>query len=478
MKRLLLFGLALSLSSCDKKHVFLAWSDLGDGGGGAGDAGNGDGGTGQASDFSVCTGLECLVVHNCAGGAKTTLTGTVFAPNGTLPLYNATVFIPNGPLDEFTEGVACDRCDGVVSGNPIAIDQTGPDGKFTLLDVPSGTNIPLVIQLGRWRRVANIASVTACATEEVASVTTRLPKNSAMGHIPAMAIASGDADPFECLLLKIGLDKDEITAPTGSGRVHFYKATNKPGLDLSPSAPSAKELYKSLDDLKKYDVVLLPCEGGEFDKSKIKDVVLDPNPLPLFEQYVNAGGRVFATHYSYAWLTYANSPFNKIATPLDVDGQWPVGQKDDYNNTIAADLVTTFPKGADFASWLQFADAVSDPNKLNIDQGRHDVTGVDPMYAQPWATYDFTAKGSGPGAMHFTFNAPLDPPKDAMGNPEYCGRVVFSDFHVTAGALIDNPKTFPSACKSDPMTDQEKALAFMLFDLSSCVQDDSQEPIP
>ncbi len=64
-----------------------------------------------------------------------------------------------------------------------------------------------------------------------------------------------------------------------------------------------------------------------------------------------------------------------------------------------------------------------------------------------------------------------------MGVPAYCGRVVFSDFHVTAGAVQPMNKTFPGACKSDPMTDQEKALAFMLFDLSSCVQQDTTPPI-
>ncbi len=479
MKRLGTLGLAFFLAACGPDTATGSHNNSDGGGKGNKDGGGtvGDGGNGGGSDFATCSGLECLVDHSCAGGAKTTLTGTVFAPNGTLPLYNATVFIPNTDLDPFTDGVTCDRCDGTVSGSPVAIALTGPDGKFTLTDVPTGTNIPLVIQMGRWRRIANVPSVTGCTTAAIPEATTRLPKNSSEGHLPKMALVSGDADPFECLLLKVGIDKAEITKPSDGGRIHFYLGTDDYGLDLQSKAPSATELYKSLDSLLAYDVVLLPCEGGEYDKSRVNDKALSPNPRGLFEQYVNAGGRVFATHYSYAWLTYDQSPFNKVATPLD-NGLWPVGQPDDYDNTIAADLVTTFPKGKDFASWLQFAGATSPVNKLNIDQGRHDVTGVDPMYAQSWATYDFTPVGGGPGVMHFTFNAPLDPPKDAMGNPEYCGRVVFSDFHVTAGALVDNPTTFPSACNNGAMTDQEKALAFMLFDLSSCVQADSQPPIP
>ncbi len=481
MKRLAVWGFALVLvGGCGPSEVI--GSGKGDGGNNNGnqDGGNGGsdgGGGGGGTDLLGCSGLQCIVAHDCQGGAKTTLTGKVYAPNGTLPLYNATVFVPNGPLEEFTEGVICDRCDGTVTGNPVAIALTGPDGSFTLTDVPHGTNIPLVIQLGRWRRVTSIDAVTACATESIASAKTRLPQNQSEGHIPAMAIASGDADPFECLLLKIGLDEDEITRPTGTGRVHFYKGTDNPGLDLTPAAPRATELYASLASLKKYDVVLLPCEGGEYNKGRDDGDNLDPDPRPLLAQYVNDGGRVFATHYSYTWLTYNNSPFNKVATPLD-NGRWPVGQNDDYNNTIAALLVQTFPKGVDFAAWLGFAGATSAPGTLDIAEGRHDVTGVDPKYAQAWATFDFTPFDSGPGVMHFTFNTPLDAPLDTMGNPEYCGRVVFSDFHVTTNELVKDATIFPAACKGNPLTDQEKALAFMLFDLSACVQADSQEPIP
>ncbi len=420
-------------------------------------------------DARQCIGLGCQI-DVCPGGGHTTLTGTVWAPNGTLPLYNATVFVPTQKPEPFVPGVSCDRCSSPISGDPISTVVTGPDGKFTLVDVPSGANIPLVIQLGRWRRQVTIPAVTSCADNAITDVDlTRLPRNRSEGDIPQMAIATGAADPFECLLLKLGIDPGEITAPQAGGRVHFYTATDSPGLDLDPPAPTADHLYGSLENLTQYDVVLLPCEGGPHDKSVVNGVSLPTDPRLTLSQYVDLGGRVFTTHYSYDWLTYAGSEYNQLASPLDGSGQWPVQQNDEFSITIAGQILVTFQKGADFAAWLGYAGVTSPPDKLDIEQGRHDITGVNPQFVRPWVTYDFSLVNSGPGVMHFTFNTPLDPPLDNTGQPEYCGRVVFSDFHVTADAIDNGNLPFPDACNTDPMTDQEKALAFMLFDLSSCV---------
>jgi hypothetical protein len=417
-------------------------------------------------------GLACQVDTSCPDHGHTTLTGTVWAPNGTLPLYNATVFVPGGPLDPFTQGVSCERCTDAISGDPIVQNQTGADGSFTLVDVPSGHNIPLVVQLGRWRREVVIPEVPSCQTTMLTDPEqTRLPKNRSEGDIPYMAIATGGADPLECLLLKLGIDPGEITAPQDGGRIAFYTATDAPGTDLSPPAPRADQMYGSLQTLIQYDAVLLPCEGGPFDKDVVDGVPLTVDPRLSLSQYTNLGGRVFTTHYSYDWWTYNNSVYNQLATP-EIDSGWPVEQPEEYSYTIVAPIQLNFPKGIAFAQWLGYAGATSPPDMLDIQQGRHDITGVNPQFVRPWVTFDFDAVDSGPGVMHFTFNTPLDPPLDPTGQPEYCGRVVFSDFHVTAAAIGDASLPFPGACNVDPMTDQEKALAFMLFDLTSCIQDE------
>src|SRR5439155_272785 len=105
--------------------------------------GNGDGSTG-----GPCVNLECQKV-SCPNGGTTSVSGTVYDPSGTLPLYNVMVYVPNAPLDPMKHGPSC-TCD--VSGKPIASALTDTKGQFVLKDVPVGSDIPVVIQVGKWRR--------------------------------------------------------------------------------------------------------------------------------------------------------------------------------------------------------------------------------------------------------------------------------------------------------------------------------------
>src|SRR5689334_3962009 len=97
-----------------------------------------------------CAGLSCQVQKDaCSDTSPTTLTGTVYDPAGNLPLYNALVYVPNAALEPIQEGVLCDKCGGTPSGQPIATALSDINGKFTLSGVPSGSNVPLVVQVGK-----------------------------------------------------------------------------------------------------------------------------------------------------------------------------------------------------------------------------------------------------------------------------------------------------------------------------------------
>src|SRR5450432_4141657 len=55
-----------------------------------------------------CTGLECG-----DAACTTTISGTVVAPNGEDPVYNAIVYVPSAPLAPIAQGSTCERCNVV-----------------------------------------------------------------------------------------------------------------------------------------------------------------------------------------------------------------------------------------------------------------------------------------------------------------------------------------------------------------------------
>ena len=79
--------------------------------------------------------------------------------------------------------------------------------------------------------------------------------------------------------------------------------------------------------------------------------------------------------------------------------------------------------------------------------------------------------------MYFSFDTPVDAPAAADGGaPQYCGRAVFSDLHVDGDPMtLDFPPP-PVGCDPGDLSPQEKALEFMVFDLSSCVIPDTIAP--
>ena len=498
-----------------------------------------EGGDAAKSDAAPCTGIACNI-DSCGGDyTKTQVTGKVYDPAGKNPIYNVLVYVPNSTVTALTDGVSCAPC-SAGSGSPIVSALTDYAGTFTLKGVPTGTNIPIVVQSGKWRRQLTIPTVTKCVSNSTASLTgsdglplIRFPKNRSEGDIPRIAFVSGSADPFQCVISKMGMDvsaassevgvstvtgvattlitngtfeaatltgwtpagafaapstakfhggaqavqlgnplaastdnsvAQTFTAPalggqltfwylsvcksstasdwltatlvdnTTSGtttvvgktctntgtwvqastaltaghnytltlanhdslatnftysyfddvaitatgfnpaRIHYYQGTNSAGQDLSATlgggAPSANTLYDTAAHLDQYDAVILSCEGNEYNKgATINQNLVD---------YATLGGRIFATHYSYAYLQFAAAA-----------SQWPNVVKFWNHTSNPTDPMTTiinqtFPKGDNFAKWLNFTGASPTLGRLAIQEGRHDYDYVDPTRATPW----------------------------------------------------------------------------------------------
>jgi hypothetical protein len=412
-----------------------------------------------------CTGLECAV-QACQGTTPTTITGKVYDPAGKLPLYNVAVYVPNSEVMPLKEGATCDRCDASIL-NPVTSAITDETGTFVLKDAPVGTNVPLVIQVGKWRRQITIPTVNGCVDNPLTDPQlTRLPRNKAEGDLPHIAISTGGGDQMECLPLRMGVDPAEFTTGAGDGHIHLFAGdgeSNPPlaNFDADHNAgaaltPSSTGLWASSDTLQKYDIVILSCEADSNAARKTTAM------RQAMYDYASLGGRVFASHLHSVW--FADGP-----APVPTTGTWRRVMQNPPDPSIAT-INTTFPKGAALAQWLVNVQASTMLGQVSVSFPRNDLQAVNAMVATEWLTVP------DPGAVQYmSFNTPIGAADDKI-----CGREVFTDLHVASVDITSlpalNAKGFPASCELRDLSAQEKVVAFMLFDLSACVQSE-EDPI-
>src|SRR5688572_28175571 len=140
----------------------------------------------------------------------TSISGKVFAPNGTLPLYNVTVYVPMSPPGPLQEGLSCGQCSTNLPGGSYAQTRSDAEGKFKLEGIPPGTDVPIVITTGKWRRQLTVPYVAQCVDTPVMDGTFRLPKNRTEGDMPRIAMVTGGCDSLACIFSKMGIDASEF----------------------------------------------------------------------------------------------------------------------------------------------------------------------------------------------------------------------------------------------------------------------------
>ncbi len=473
-----------------------------------------------------CTGSLCNTVPtSCAAASPTRLTGTVRTPGvlsggsyiNQLPIPNALVYIPaqaNSDLPGIFEGVdannslSCGRCTDeklVADGESVlAAAVSDFKGQFTLEGrIPVDTAFRLVIKIGKWRRVVQVPAgiAQACASKALALDYTRLPASANDGlngtHLPKIAISTGQVDEMECVFRNIGVKDTEFTVPSQSGSIHMYRSNGARmgapsttvcsgqywdgsrnrncssssnigcknsyagcswGIDNVSVADTT--LFASQSTINGYDLVVFDCEGSEQRHGATEGARI--------ESYVNAGGRMFASHFSYVWIE-SNGTLNQSAT-------WGTsGSASSGTGFISLPSGPTARTGANavksvlFRDWLDWQGALTGTtaNVLNnpttpqfaITDPR-DRAGASVGAATDEWVY---RTSSGAKVQQLSFNTPYAASEQAI-----CGRVAYSGFHV-ASASDNSGLYFPDVCTGGELSAQEKILAFMLFDLSTCV---------
>jgi hypothetical protein len=209
--------------------------------------------------------------------------------------------------------------------------------------------------------------------------------------------------------------------------------------------------------------------------------------------YANKGGRVFASHYHYAWFTQPANGAGPFQQAPNVLATWTTGAQvviPQDNIAVNAVINTTlaggggFPEGTALQTWLGTVGALTN-GQLPVWYSRNNVASLNQPPSAEWAHLAPTVTQAPNATQYFSVDTPIGVPPAPDGGSSVCGRIVYSDLHVAGGPGVSIPGTIadypgssttagivgtvPEACAQRDLTPQEAALEFMLFDLSSCL---------
>ncbi|MBS2018747.1 MAG: hypothetical protein JST00_38120 [Deltaproteobacteria bacterium] len=218
-------------------------------------------------------------------GPVGSITGTVLAPNGEIPIAGALVYLTKTRPEPNPEGVYCDGCVRLSASTPYAV--ADASGKFELLPNATGTHF-LVVQKGGFRRIREISVNKGKATLSGPNVTLPGKTDRAKGdEVPKMTVVHGAYDDIEASLVKLGVDPSafEIVQSALIGQ-------------------AAKAFLTDRARVMGAHIVFLPC--GDFTQPPPNtDLSADADVQRNLQDFVRAGGRLYTTDWHYDFVARA-----------------------------------------------------------------------------------------------------------------------------------------------------------------------------
>ncbi len=387
----LFLGVALYAGCSSNAGGFSSSFDAGE----AGPIDTSDGGPGLFDDASTTAAVNV------------TLTGVVYAPNGTLPLAGTLVYITDAQPDPIPQQTYCDKCITIPAGTFVV---SKADGTFSLpVKATTGKHF-LVVQKGQFRRVRPF-NVEKEGELRFDKTFTSLPgkRDATLGDdVPKMVVLKGPSkfDKIEESLTKLGITEIEVQ--------------------------NSRDLVKNAAELQKYHVVFIPCDDRDNPQSATAETRQN------LQAFVKSGGKLYVTDWSYEWV---RQPFGGF---LGFDGDQSFGQTTVSEYDGAGTVVDPGLK-----DWLTAVGETSFTLQGSYTRINYANTlpGLDPdgkdtlITPKVWMNVDYNSK---PYASTVSFE-------------QQCGRVLFSTYHTEGG--------FGG---SGQFLAQEKALLYILLEVTAC----------
>ncbi len=429
--------------------VFLLGACANDDVWGSGDGGGAFDGYSGGSDYKVNPGVPR---PKCPASEQVTITGRVTAPNQTDPVPGAAVYIPSRVPEDFPLEVRCEVCKTPgTNTNRWWTTASSFNGSFTLNNVCPGSYW-LIMQNGRFRRAVKI-TVPKGGKKQIPAGQSRLPRKmkefSIHDTVPKIAVATGDYDKMECVLLKMGIDQTAY---------HLFEGAKM--LKNKNLKQTFADLVKNYNQLKTYNIVFINCTDNTFE-TQLKNSLVQQN----LQKYVKAGGRLYITDWSYDWLEqlpdlapYIDFEPGKSGSSPEAQNKAALG-KDGI--TVQADI-----KDPNLAKWLGLFGGAIQNGKSVIS---HFLSGWVIMHtvSKDVKTWVSGVIRSATGAIQGTR------PLTVTFNYKNCGKALYSSYHTEGrdDELKQYPlpaKPFPNYC-TGKISPQDRILEYLIFDIANCV---------
>lgn len=374
-------------------------------------------------------------------GPTGTIQGTVFAPNGVLPVAGALVYVDLAIPHEIPDHVHCEACEDMTAHFWTL---SNPDGTFKLEGIPARDDWHFVVQKGLFRRISNI-EVDGGDVQDIPATLSTLPADNSgdgMDRIPNFAVAKNGWDLAEDMLAKLGMG-------TVMGDGHLEIGTENFDLYnddvyISDAYPDSSQLYASYENMEHYHMIFMPCTSGTMEST----MLANDNGLNMLRDYISAGGKLYGSCYAYDWVEQPFHPYiqfpqddgNSVQPSLGastVSSYDTHGRIEDQQmrNWLAAILpaqdLDNFPF---FGAWVyaSHTNEVDDGHGLDIDNGV--------VKPKTWVT-DLQQYVNSPMTVTYDYD---------------CGRIFFSAYQVV------------ESTGSTAIRPQEAVLIYLIMEVGVC----------